>query len=105
MAPCSQRRRSPVRSPTSAAPPRPTPCQRWRPRGSSASRSDNAPDRSAIFRAEQAKLKSRRDDLIIAQGKRGTSAALGNGTKNEHLPFSCFAAPARAGAAKQEKGR
>src|SRR6266702_7664418 len=40
-----------------------------------------------------------------SQGQRGTSAALGNGTKNEHLPFSCFAAPARAGAAKQEKGR
>src|SRR6266478_3974708 len=40
-----------------------------------------------------------------SQGQRGTSAALGNETKNEHLPFSCFAAPARAGLAKQEKGR
>src|SRR5437588_10630206 len=29
------------------------------------------------IRAERAKLKSRRDDLVIAQGKRGTSAALG----------------------------
>ena len=28
-------------------------------------------------RAQRAKLKSQRDDLIIAQGKRGTSAALG----------------------------
>ncbi len=41
--------------------------------------------------------------MIIAPGKR--SAARGNETKNEHLPFSCFAAPARSGLAKQEKGR
>ena len=27
-------------------------------------------------RAERAQLKSRRDDMIVAQGKRGTSAAL-----------------------------
>ena len=39
--------------------------------------------------------------MIIAPGKR--SAARGNETKNEHLPFSCFVASARAGLAKQEK--
>ena len=31
------------------------------------------------LRAERAKLKSCRDDMIVAQGKRGTSAALGYG--------------------------
>src|SRR5438552_771803 len=39
--------------------------------------------------------------MIIAPGKR--SAARGNETKNENLPFSCFA-PNTFGA-KQEKGR
>src|SRR2546428_4723492 len=39
--------------------------------------------------------------MIIAPGKR--SAARGNQTKNENLPFSCFA-PNTFGA-KQEKGR
>ena len=38
-------------------------------------------NRSSTPRAPGAKLKSRRDDLIIAQGKRGTSAALGYGRK------------------------
>src|SRR5438132_14435471 len=33
--------------------------------------------RSPIVLAKRAKLKSRRDELIIAQGKRGMSAALG----------------------------
>ena len=37
--------------------------------------------RSLIMRAERANLKSRRDDLRIAQGTRGTSAALGCGWK------------------------
>ena len=37
--------------------------------------------RSPPMRAQRAKLKSRRDDMIIAQGKRGTSAALGYGSK------------------------
>jgi hypothetical protein len=36
---------------------------------------------SPTMRAERAKLKSCRDDAITAQGKRGTSAALGNGRK------------------------
>ena len=36
--------------------------------------------RSPIMRAERAELKSRRDEMIIAQGKRGTSAALGWGS-------------------------
>jgi hypothetical protein len=34
-------------------------------------------DRSPTMRAERAKLKSWRDDMKVAQGKRGTSAALG----------------------------
>ena len=38
--------------------------------------------RSPTMRAQRAQLKSRRDDVIIAQGKRGTSAALGCGLKN-----------------------
>jgi hypothetical protein len=33
--------------------------------------------------------------MKIAQGKRGTSAALGNAPKNERLPFSFSSAPAR----------
>src|SRR5690348_8024142 len=33
--------------------------------------------RSPEMRAERAKPKSRRDDMLIAQGQRGTSAALG----------------------------
>ena len=36
--------------------------------------------RSPIMRAERAELESRRDEMIIAQGKRGTSAALGCGS-------------------------
>src|ERR1700676_1405371 len=36
-----------------------------------------AADRSPEMRAERAKLKSWRDDMKVAQGKRGTSAALG----------------------------
>ena len=39
------------------------------------------------MRAERAKPKSRRDDLRVAQGKRGTSAALGYGRK---MIFSRF---------------
>jgi len=40
------------------------------------------PDRSwPTLRAERAKPKSRRDDVIIAQGKQGTSAALGYRSK------------------------
>src|SRR2546427_1010150 len=54
----------------------------------------------ANLRAGRAKLKSCKDDMIIAPGKR--SAARGNETKNENLPFSCFA-PNTFGA-KQEKG-
>jgi len=34
-------------------------------------------NRSPTMRAERAKLKSWRDDMKVAQGKRGTSAALG----------------------------
>ena len=49
-------------------------------------------------------LKSCRDAMIIAQGKRGTSAALGYGGKINPSPFSWFAAPGRPGAANQEKG-
>ena len=52
---------------------------------------------SATMRAERAKLKSRRDDVIIAQGKR--SAALGSGTKmicSFFLPvWGAFGAPNR----------
>ncbi len=50
--------------------------------------------------AERAKPEFCKDDMIIAPGKR--SAARGNETKNENLPFSCFA-PNTFGA-KQEKG-
>jgi len=39
------------------------------------------------MRAERVKPKSRRDDLRVAQGKRGTSAALGYGRK---MIFSRF---------------
>ena len=49
-------------------------------------------------------LKSRRDAMIIAQGKRETSAALGYGRRINPSPFSWFAAPGRPGAANQEKG-
>ena len=49
-------------------------------------------------------LKSCRDAMITAQGKRGTSAALGYGRKINPSPFSWFAAPGRPGAANQEKG-
>jgi len=42
--------------------------------------------------------------MIIAQDKRGTSAVLGKRPQKPTLPFSCFARPAQAGAAKQEKG-
>src|ERR1019366_4472688 len=48
-------------------------------------------------------LKSRRDAMIIAQGKRGTSAALGYGRNINPSPFSWFAAPGRPRAANQEK--
>src|SRR5262249_15506449 len=44
--------------------------------------------RSPTTRAERAKLKSCKDDTIVAQGKRGTSAALGNGQKMILSPFS-----------------
>jgi hypothetical protein len=57
------------------------------------------------MRAERVKLKSGKDDKIIAQGKRraapelcrgeGTSAVLGWGPKMYSSPFSRFAAPAR----------
>jgi hypothetical protein len=43
---------------------------------------------SPNMRAKRAKLKSRRDVMKIAQGKRGTSAALGKSERNEDLP--CF---------------
>src|ERR1035438_7945036 len=49
-------------------------------------------------------LKSCRDAMIIAQGKRGTSAALGYGRNINPSPFSWFAAPGQPGAANQEKG-
>src|SRR5579859_4299945 len=44
-------------------------------------------NRSPKTRAERAKLKSCKDDKIIAQGKRGTSAALGKEAKNDLLSF------------------
>ena len=44
--------------------------------------------RSAPLRAERAKLKSCKDDKIIAQGKRGTSAALGKRQKMISSLFS-----------------
>ena len=50
---------------------------------------------SPVLRAQRAKLKSRRDVMIIAQGKRGTSAALGYTTKEDPSPYSCLALPAR----------
>ncbi len=40
------------------------------------------------LQVERAQLKSCRDDEIIVQGKRGTSAALGRRQKNCLLPFS-----------------
>jgi len=52
------------------------------------------------MRAQRAKLKSRRDDQIIAQGKR--SAALGYGPKN----ISLFSLPVwRSGSAPNRKGK
>jgi hypothetical protein len=49
-------------------------------------------------------LKSCRDAMIIAQSKRGTSAALGYGRNINPSPFAWFAAPGRSGAANQAKG-
>ena len=61
--------------------------------------------RSPTMRAGRVRLKSRRDDLIIAQGKRGTSAALGYGRKTTSSPFSWFAAPGRPARQTRKKGR
>ena len=47
--------------------------------------------RSATMRARRAKLKSCRDDNIVAQGQRGTSAALGSERKMICSPFSGLA--------------
>ena len=58
----------------------------------------------ASLSAPSTLLKSCRDAMITAQGKRGTSAALGYGRKINPSPFSWFAAPGRPGAANQEKG-
>jgi hypothetical protein len=55
-------------------------------------------------RAMQAKLKSCRDDKKVAQGKGGTSAALGFGRKLIPCPFSGLARRP-AGAPNQKKGR
>jgi hypothetical protein len=45
-------------------------------------------DRSRLaLRAERAKLESCKDGTIIAQGKRGTSAAPGYGRNLNRLPF------------------
>jgi len=62
------------------------------------------PDRSLMMRAERAKLKSCRDDMILAQGQRGTSAALGSEREMIPSPFSGLARWP-AGAPNQKKGR
>ena len=51
--------------------------------------------RSPMTRAPGARLKPRRGDLIIAQGKRGTSAALGYGSKRITSPFFRVGSPAK----------
>ena len=56
------------------------------------------------MRAGRAKLKSCRDDMILAQGQRGTSAALGSERKMISSPFSGLARQP-AGAPNQKKGR
>ena len=48
-------------------------------------------------------LKSRRDGMKIAQGKRGTSAAVGERQKQKPLPVSRFGAP--LGAPNLDTGR
>lgn len=60
--------------------------------------------RSPTMRAERAKLKSRRDAMTIAPGKRGTSAARGYTSKmiSSFLPFR-FAAPEERQTGKGEK--
>jgi hypothetical protein len=54
------------------------------------------------MRAQRAKLKSCKDDMIVAQGKR--SAALGRGPKMISSPFSARAWRAAARQARAEKG-
>jgi hypothetical protein len=64
------------------------------------------PDQQPTMRAERAKPKSWRDDEIIAQGKRGTSAALGRGSKMNPVPSSRFGLPRPArGKPNREEGR
>jgi hypothetical protein len=68
-----------------------------------------APDerRSPVMRAERGKLKSRREDLKVALGKRGTSAALGKRHEMIPSPFSTliWRAPWRAKSEwKKERG-
>jgi len=60
------------------------------------------PQRSPAIRVRRGKMKSRRDDLIVAQGERGTSAALGYGRKMIFSLFS-FSGLARLKRAKPEK--
>ena len=50
-------------------------------------RRHRSPLRSPHMRAQRAKLKSCREDMKIAQGKRGTSAALGCGPNMNSSPF------------------
>jgi len=58
------------------------------------------------MRVKRAKLKSRRDDMIIAQGKRGTSAALGHARNIYPSPFSWCTAPGYSPARyTRKKGR
>jgi len=59
---------------------------------------------SSLMRAERAKLKSRRDGMKIAQGKRGTSAALGEWQKQKPLPLSWFGARRRAKPGQRKTG-
>ena len=56
------------------------------------------------IRAKRAKLKSCKDDEIIAQGKRGTNAALGSERKMICSPFSGLARQP-AGVPNLKKGR
>src|ERR1039457_2542700 len=58
----------------------------------------------ASLSAPSTLLKSCRDAMLIAQGKRGTSAALGYGRKINPSPFSWFSAPAGPARPTREKG-
>ena len=57
------------------------------------------------MRAKRANLKSCKDDMILAQGQRGTSAALGSERKMICSPFSGFAVPPGGARQTRKKGR